>query len=94
MKDFYYKIFVIKKDTTQKDNEFHDELNGQKCKILYLEKGLPLTGYYYPNGTKDGIYYPFVTSNVLNITEKNDGNIFIETQNSYYKFERKEKIHT
>ena len=78
-----YKISLVSK-TNPDENSFHDILQGAIGGICFMEVGLPLRGWYkYKNDLK-----MFVTSGVLNITEKEDGNIFVETKNTFYKFEK------
>lgn len=77
-----YKIDLTPKNPSNK-NEVHGRLQGKKCVINFIEIGLPIRGLYEYEKDKLRIFY---TSDVLNITEKEDGNIFVETQNTFYRF--------
>lgn len=80
-----YKISLVSK-TNPDENSFHDILQGAIGGIYFIEIGLPLRGWY----EYEGNLRMFFTSDVLNITEKEDGNIFVETKNTFYKFEKME----
>lgn len=80
-----YKISLVSKTSPDK-NSFHYRLQGEIGGIYFMEVGLPLRGWY----EYEGNLRMFFTSNVLNITEKEDGNIFVETKNTFYKFEKME----
>ena len=80
-----YKISLVSK-TNPDENIFHDILQGAIGGFCFMEVGLPIRGWYKD---KDDLKM-FVTSNVLNVTEKEDGNIFVETKNTFYKFEKME----
>lgn len=80
-----YKISLVSK-TNPDENSFHDILQGAIGSIYFMEVGLPLRGCYEHKGN----LRMFFTSDVLNITEKEDGNIFVETKNTFYKFEKME----
>lgn len=80
-----YKISLVSK-TNPDENGFHDILQGAIGGIYFMEVGLPLRGCYEYKGN----LRMFFTSDVLNITEKEDGNIFVETKNTFYKFEKME----
>ena len=85
-----YKILITKKPES-KFNPFHEELDSTFCFIDFLEIGHPLLGHYKPKGNNEIYFRLFNTSTVLNIEEKEDGNIFVETKNSYFKFEIQEQ---
>ena len=85
IKNNAYKISLVSK-TNPDENIFHSVLQGSIGGFCFMEVGLPLRGWYkYEDNLR-----MFVTSNVLNITEKEDGNIFVETKNTFYKFEKME----
>lgn len=78
-----YKISLVSK-TNPDNNIFHSVLQGAIGGFYFMEIGLPLRGWYkYKDNLK-----MFLTSDVLNITEKEDENIFVETENTFYKFEK------
>lgn len=79
-----YKIHLVSKEYPD-ENSFHDDINERICVINFLEVGLPLRGIYM---YEDKIPHLFLTSDVVNISEKEDGNIFVETLNTFYKFEK------
>ena len=74
-----YKIDLTPKNTNNK-NSVHQRMQGKECVIHFLEKGLPLRGVYE---YEKGKLKLFCTSDVLDITEKEDGNIFVETKNTF-----------
>lgn len=78
-----YKISLVSK-TSPDENNCHYRLQGAIGGIYFMEVGLPLRGWYKYQGTLK----MFFTSDILNVTEKEDGNIFIETKNTFYKFEK------
>ena len=80
-----YKISLVSKTSPDKNN-CHYRLQGEIGGIYFMEIGLPLRGWY----EYEGNLRMFFTSDVLNITEKEDGNIFVETKNTFYKFEKME----
>lgn len=80
-----YKISLVSK-TNPDENIFHSVLQGAIGGFCFIEIGLPLRGWYKDKGNLK----MFVTSNVLNVIEKEDGNIFVETKNTFYKFEKME----
>lgn len=84
-KNDVYKISLVSK-TIPDENSFHSRLQGAIGGIYFMEIGLPLRGLY----EYEGNLRMFFTSDVLNITEKEDGNIFVETKNTFYKFEKME----
>ena len=84
-KNNVYKISLVSK-TNPDENSFHDILQGAIGGIYFIEIGLPLRGWY----EYEGDLRMFFTSDILNITEKEDGNIFVETKNTFYKFEKME----
>lgn len=82
----FYKINITPKNIPDK-NETHRLLQGKKCQINFLEIGLPIRGIYE---YAENILHIFWTSDVINAIEKEDGNIFVETLNTFYKFEKLE----
>ena len=83
--NFLYRIHITKKPKS-KINYFHEKLNNSLCFIDFLEIGHPLLGRYKSSDEK--YFRLFQSSTVRVINEKEDGNIFIETNNSFYKFEK------
>ena len=81
-----YQISVVEK-TNSKKNKVHSYIDGSKGIIVLLAEGMPLLGYYVAD-KDDNKPHRFFTSNVLNINIKEDGNIFVETSNSFYKFKK------
>lgn len=81
-----YKICITPK-TDSKINPFHEKLDGSIGTIDFLEIGFPLRGKYYLKNSPNSLPHYFLTSNVLNYMEKEDGNIFVETENTFYKFQ-------
>lgn len=81
-----YKIDITPKNLNNK-NEVHHRMQGKKCVINFIEIGLPIRGLYEYEKDKLRIFY---TSDVMNITEKDDGNIFVETRNTFYRFKKLE----
>lgn len=82
-KNNIYKISLVSK-TNPDENSCHYRLQGEIGGIYFMEIGLPLRGWY----EYEGDLRMFFTSDILNITEKEDGNIFVETKNTFYKFEK------
>jgi len=82
-KNDVYKISLVSK-TIPDENSFHSRLQGAIGGFYFMEVGLPLRGWY----EYEGALRMFFTSDILNITEKEDGNIFFETKNTFYKFEK------
>ena len=82
-KDNVYKIGLVSKTNPDK-NSCHSRVQGAMGGIYFMEVGFPIRGWYK---YKDNLRM-FLTSDVLNITEKEDGNIFVETKNTFFKFER------
>lgn len=85
MIDFKYQICVTKKEKS-KPNPVNNMMDGCMASIEILEIGIPLFGYYMPKD--DTKPHRFFTTPVLNFVEKEDGNIFIETENTFYKFKK------
>ena len=81
-----YKIDLTPKNIINK-NPVHQRMQGKECVINFLEKGLPIRGIYEYEKGKLKIFY---TSDVLDVTEKEDGNIFVETKNTFYRFKKLE----
>lgn len=81
-----YKIDLTPKNFSNK-NEVYNRLQGKECVIHFIEIGLPIRGIYEYEKDKLKIFY---TSDVMNITEKEDGNIFVETKNTFYRFKKLE----
>lgn len=81
-----YKIDLTSKNIPDK-NKSHQRMQGKECVIHFLEKGLPLRGVYE---YEKGRLKLFCTSDVIDITEKEDGNIFVETHNAFYRFKKLE----
>ena len=81
-----YKIDLTSKNTPDK-NKVHQRMQGKECVIHFIEIGLPIRGIYEYEKDKLKIFY---TSDVMNITEKEDGNIFVETKNTFYRFKKLE----
>lgn len=82
-----YKIHITPKLTAEEPNPFHEKINGLTCEILYCKIGELMYANYYPEAF---LKHPhlFRTSKVINIDIKEDGNVFIETENTFYKFEK------
>lgn len=80
-----YKICITPKEDSN-FNPVHELMDGTIGTIDFLEVGMPLRGKYYPKENPNGLPHYFITSTVLNCVEKEDGNIFVETRNSFYKF--------
>lgn len=83
---FEYKICITPKQNA-KQNPFHEILDGSIGTIDFLEIGFPLRGKYYLKNKPNDLPRYFITSTVLNYVEKEDGNIFVETENTFYKFQ-------
>lgn len=83
LKNNAYKISLVSKKNPD-ENDCHSRLQGAIGGFYFMEVGLPLRGWYEYEDTLK----MFFTSDILNITEKEDGNIFIETKNTFYKFEK------
>ena len=81
-----YKICITPK-TDSKQNPFHEDLDGSIGTIDFLEIGFPLRGKYYLKDTPNGLPHYFITSTVLNWAKKDDGSFFVETKNTFYKFQ-------
>lgn len=81
-----YKICLTPKGDSE-FNPFHEKIEGSICTIDFLEIGMPLRGKYYIKENPNELPHYFITSTVLNYTEKEDGNIFVETKNTFYKFQ-------
>ena len=82
--NFNYCIFVTPKSNTKK-NFIHHKINGRSCKIESLIVGCPACFSYL---TSENEIYRIKTSYVKDISYKEDGNIFVETTNSFYKFKK------
>ena len=85
MIDFKYQICITKKQNSE-PNIFHNMMDGCVSSIEILEIGIPVFGYYMPRD--DNKPHRFFTTPVLNFVEKEDGNIFVETKNTFYKFKK------
>lgn len=83
LKNNAYKISLVSKKNPD-ENDCHSRLQGAIGGFYFMEVGLPLRGWY----EYEGNLRMFFTSDILNITEKEDGNIFVETKNTFYKFEK------
>ena len=81
-----YKIHITPKLTTKEPNPFHEKINGLTGEIHYCKIGESMYASYYPEEFSKHPHL-FRTSKVLNIDIKEDGNVFIETKNTFYKFE-------
>lgn len=80
-----YKICITPKESSEK-NPFHEILDGSIVTIDFLEIGFPLRGKYYLRSKPNDLPRYFITSTVLNYVEKEDGSVFVETNNTFYKF--------
>lgn len=80
-----YKICITPKESSEK-NSFHEILDGSIGTIDFLEIGFPLRGKYYLRSKPNDLPRYFITSTVLNYIEKEDGSVFVETNNTFYKF--------
>lgn len=82
--NFEYRVFVTPKPNTEK-NFTHNRVNNRPCILHVFDVGYPCWFTYLTNENESHMVR---TSCIKNITYREDNSIFIETVNSFYKFER------